>query len=482
MSIPKNTDNSHSHDRLSFGGFLAFLILFLPLALAAKISPDSYGANLIRNRGLVEDIRSIPGAASSFASRSKAIESAASQQQPSLTITADATPSPSPKYIGVPEQTPLPRQNPDSEPALPSNDYEQPIPSPSQPWVNDALKPNAAGCIKAEIIDLLYAAQEATTRKDFEGKKVEIIGQVVPNKLRKGIAAAPAGSFKLLRLVIVCCAADAMPVAVKVQTNLPATADPRHAMVESDRASALPAARKRGFGWNRLRRLSRASDRGRFDQEDRTRPKKSISIRAHQMFLVRQIFFAAMVIALVSIAARELRAESSFSTVVIDPGHGGFDRGGIPGQIVPEKMVALDTALRLQKLLQRAGLRTVMTRTTDVFVPLSVRSAIANAEHDAIFVSIHYNAAPRSGAHGIETYSENNRGAALAARIQRDIVTRVSTENRGIRSAEYYVLRNCRLPAVLVECGFLTNPTEAQLALTPGLSGGSRRTDCRRNH
>jgi N-acetylmuramoyl-L-alanine amidase len=185
------------------------------------------------------------------------------------------------------------------------------------------------------------------------------------------------------------------------------------------------------------------------------------------MFLLRQILLSVMVIALASIAVRELRAANSFSTVVIDPGHGGFDRGGIPGQIVPEKMVALDTAMRLQKLLQRDGLRTVMTRTTDIFVPLSVRSAIANAEHDAIFVSIHYNAARRSGAHGIETYSENNRGAVLAARIQRDIVTRVSAENRGIRSAEYYVLRNCRLPAVLVECGFLTNPVEAQLALTP---------------
>jgi N-acetylmuramoyl-L-alanine amidase len=174
-----------------------------------------------------------------------------------------------------------------------------------------------------------------------------------------------------------------------------------------------------------------------------------------------------MGIALASTAAGELRGEGSFSTVVIDPGHGGFDRGGIPGQIVPEKMVALDTALRLQKLLQRAGLRTVMTRTTDVFIPLSVRAAIANAQRDAIFVSIHYNAARRTSAHGIETYSENNRGAVLASRIQRDIVTRVSTENRGIRSAEYYVLRNCRLPAVLVECGFLTNPIEAQLALTP---------------
>jgi N-acetylmuramoyl-L-alanine amidase len=183
-------------------------------------------------------------------------------------------------------------------------------------------------------------------------------------------------------------------------------------------------------------------------------------------FFARQALFIAIAVAFAAVAG-PLRAGNSFSTVVIDPGHGGFDRGGIPGQQVPEKMVALDTALRLQKLLQQAGLRTVMTRTTDVFVPLSARSAIANAQSDAIFVSIHYNAARRTSAHGIETYSENNRGAVLAARIQRDIVTRVSTENRGIRSAEYYVLRKCRLPAVLVECGFLTNPIEAQLALTP---------------
>jgi N-acetylmuramoyl-L-alanine amidase len=182
-------------------------------------------------------------------------------------------------------------------------------------------------------------------------------------------------------------------------------------------------------------------------------------------FVVRSASFAAITIALAT-AAGVAQAGNSFSTVVIDPGHGGFDRGGIPSQRVPEKMVALDTALRLERILQRAGLRTVMTRSTDVFVPLSVRSAMANAERDAIFVSIHYNASPRQSAHGIETYSENNRGAVLAARIQRQIISRVSTENRGIRSAEYYVLRNCRLPAVLVECGFLTNPSEAQLALT----------------
>jgi N-acetylmuramoyl-L-alanine amidase len=156
-----------------------------------------------------------------------------------------------------------------------------------------------------------------------------------------------------------------------------------------------------------------------------------------------------------------------FSTVVIDPGHGGFDRGGIPHQVVAEKGVALETALRLEKLLRRAGLHTVMTRSTDVFIPLPTRAAIANAQQDAIFVSIHYNASPRAGAHGIETYSEEARGAALALRIQQHIVARVSTENRGVRHAEYFVLRKCQLPAVLVECGFLTNSYEAQLAQTP---------------
>ena len=183
-------------------------------------------------------------------------------------------------------------------------------------------------------------------------------------------------------------------------------------------------------------------------------------------FVVRYTLLVTITNALAT-TAEAVQAGNSFSTVVIDAGHGGFDRGGIPGQQVPEKTVALDTALRLQKILERAGLRTVMTRSTDVFVPLAVRSAIANAERDAIFVSIHYNASPRRSAHGIETYSDNNRGGVLAARIQRQIISRVSTENRGVRAAEYYVLRNCRLPAVLVECGFLTNPGEAQLALRP---------------
>ena len=220
-------EHGHSHDRLSFGGFLAFLILLLPLALAARISPDSYGANLIKNRGLVQDIRSIPGAASSFANRAKSIQStgasATSGQEPSLSVVADATPSPPKKYIGVPEQTPMRQQNPDSEPALPSNDYEQPISKPSNAsspdeFVNPALKPDKSGHIKTEVVDLMYAAQEPFTRKDFEGKDVELIGQFAPIKVKTGAESkVPAGSFELFRLVMVCCAADAMPVAVRIE-------------------------------------------------------------------------------------------------------------------------------------------------------------------------------------------------------------------------------------------------------------------------
>src|SRR5689334_921974 len=84
------------------------------------------------------------------------------------------------------------------------------------------------------------------------------------------------------------------------------------------------------------------------------------------------------------------------STVVIDAGHGGFDRGGIPGQNVSKKAMALDVAQRLGNKLRRAGYRVVMTRDSDVFVPLGTRTSIANRYGDGIFVCIHFNSATRS--------------------------------------------------------------------------------------
>jgi len=166
--------------------------------------------------------------------------------------------------------------------------------------------------------------------------------------------------------------------------------------------------------------------------------------------------------------SRETSAQSSrpSTVVVIDAGHGGFDRGGILRQRIAEKTMTLDVALRLRKKLLDAGYRVVMTRDSDVFVPLAERAAIANSNYNAIFICIHFNSATRAEANGIETYYYRRDAMALAANIHRNVIAGAPSENRGIRRRGYYVLRKTTSPAVLVECGFLTNPTEGQLALT----------------
>src|SRR5881398_2073864 len=168
----------------------------------------------------------------------------------------------------------------------------------------------------------------------------------------------------------------------------------------------------------------------------------------------------------VAALAATASAQTRYTTIVIDPGHGGFDRGGIPGQRVPEKMVTLDVSLRLKPLLEKAGYKVVMTRNTDVFVPLGTRVAIANSYPNAVFICVHFNSATRSGANGIETYFYSTESAPLAASIQGAVLGGAPTENRGVRRRGYYVLRRTTIPAVLVECGFLTNPTEAEFAQT----------------
>jgi N-acetylmuramoyl-L-alanine amidase len=152
------------------------------------------------------------------------------------------------------------------------------------------------------------------------------------------------------------------------------------------------------------------------------------------------------------------------TVVVIDAGHGGFDRGGIYGQRVAEKIMTLDVAQRLAALLRAQGYRIVMTRDSDVFVPLGTRVAIANSYPNAIFVCIHFNSARRGGANGIETYFYSRESLPLASAIHYYVAGGAPSSNRGVRRRGYYVLRKTRIPAVLVECGFLTNPAEAQFA------------------
>jgi len=163
-------------------------------------------------------------------------------------------------------------------------------------------------------------------------------------------------------------------------------------------------------------------------------------------------------------ARRASKESGPTTTVVIDAGHGGYDRGGIPGQRVVEKEMTLDVAQRLKKVLSANGYRVVMTRDSDVFVPLGTRVAIANAYADAIFVSVHFNSAKRSGASGIETYFYGRESLPLASAIHYFVAGGAPSSNRNVRRRGYYVLRKNRNPAVLVECGFLTNPSEAALA------------------
>jgi len=159
---------------------------------------------------------------------------------------------------------------------------------------------------------------------------------------------------------------------------------------------------------------------------------------------------------------------TSSTVIVIDAGHGGFDRGGIPRQRIAEKDMTLDVALRLRSILQKAGYRVEMTRDSDVFVTLGNRIGLANSYRNAIFVCIHFNSATRAGANGIETYFYGSDSYALASAIHYNLVGNTTTPNRGVRRRGYYVLRKARVPAVLVECGFLTNPTEGRNALSSG--------------
>ncbi len=176
-------------------------------------------------------------------------------------------------------------------------------------------------------------------------------------------------------------------------------------------------------------------------------------------------------------------------TVVIDPGHGGHDKGAV-GRYGYEKNFALDVARKLRPLLQAKGLRVIMTREGDYFVPLEVRAQIANAARDSIFISIHFNATDRDpNATGFEIFSFTPRGApstsdnslalsalnmqagstvdtqsmALSSCIYHSLLGHIPEFDRGIKRARFAVLRLTRVPAVLIEGGFLTERGESEL-------------------
>lgn len=154
----------------------------------------------------------------------------------------------------------------------------------------------------------------------------------------------------------------------------------------------------------------------------------------------------------------------AFGTVVVDAGHGGHNRGAKPRSGDYEKVITLDTANRLAKNLRRRGFRVIITRSKDEFVSLDQRVDVSNRTRNCIFVSVHYNWAPYASAHGVETFYYTERARRLAANVQKELVGAYGASNRGVKQRGFYVLRKNERPAILVECGFVSNPSENSVA------------------
>jgi N-acetylmuramoyl-L-alanine amidase len=172
-----------------------------------------------------------------------------------------------------------------------------------------------------------------------------------------------------------------------------------------------------------------------------------------------------------------------FNTVVIDAGHGGEDSGAV-GPYGSEKNYTLDTAFRLKKRLEAAGYKTVLTRSTDVFITRPGRVAIANKYPTAIFVSIHFNSFGSSAA-GLETFAlapagtantdkalkesdfsmrrgneRDSENIALATAVHANCLARLRGIDRGVKRDRFDVLTGILRPGILVEGGFVSNPAE----------------------
>lgn len=157
--------------------------------------------------------------------------------------------------------------------------------------------------------------------------------------------------------------------------------------------------------------------------------------------------------------------------VCIDAGHGGYDSGAV-GQFSKEKDINLAVSLLTKQELEKAGFVVVLTRDKDIFVNLRPRCIIANENKADIFVSIHTNASTNQTARGFEVFcykiTNNNtttKAGRLATLISQSFALNVRgiTNNRGVKEARFFVLRYTLMPAVLVECGFITNPVEERV-------------------
>jgi N-acetylmuramoyl-L-alanine amidase len=182
----------------------------------------------------------------------------------------------------------------------------------------------------------------------------------------------------------------------------------------------------------------------------------------------------------------KIKAATAVRTIVLDPGHGGSDRGASGRTRRPEKEFTLDLAHRVKADLADANVRVLLTRTRDTTTPLEGRVECADKNDADLFVSIHFNSG--GSAEGIETYCVPPKGSPstanasatssdweraagnrndlqniwLAHCVQKSLVRATGAVDRGVRRARFYVLRNVSCPAILIEAGFLSNAAEEQ--------------------
>lgn len=146
--------------------------------------------------------------------------------------------------------------------------------------------------------------------------------------------------------------------------------------------------------------------------------------------------------------------------VCIDPGHGGHDPGAVGGG-VKEKDIALSVAKQIGAYLEVWGYAVMLTREDDTFVSLSGRAAKANSWGADLFISVHCNSANNDAANGVEVYHHERASEAAkeaAELIYTKLVAISDLRTRGIKEADFAVLRETKMPAVLVELGFVSNP------------------------
>ncbi|WP_017798578.1 N-acetylmuramoyl-L-alanine amidase [Oceanobacillus kimchii] len=152
--------------------------------------------------------------------------------------------------------------------------------------------------------------------------------------------------------------------------------------------------------------------------------------------------------------------------IIIDPGHGGKDPGAIGINNIQEKELVFSTSLKVVEQLQNHGATVITTRANDNFISLEDRVRISNSYNTHVFISIHYNAAINHSANGITTYIRDNLDRDLGQSIQEAMISSVTLHDRGVRQADFKVLRDTEAPSALLELGFITNFTDLSIVQT----------------